>query len=267
MWGVGGRVGGNNECLESIPGWGKKYSIPSNPFPHPFLNGLKEVEQHRGESTPVWGRNLELPFTNAPYPTPHTLSNLMIADKAKLRRSLLQQRQALTPQEWRQKSDRLCTHLQSSPRFTTAKTILAYFSFRQEPDLSPLFTSGISEFSPNWGFPRCVGNHLVWHSWQPGNSLQTGAYGINEPHPNAPTLSPEVVDLILVPAVACDSRGYRLGYGGGYYDRLLAAPEWSSKPTIGIVFEFADVPQLPIESWDKPLGAVCTEAGLRVVKN
>ena len=246
---------------------GRKILHSLQPLSPPFPEWVERGRTTPGRINPGMGSQLGTPFPHTPYPTPHTLSNFMIADKAKLRRSLLQQRQALTPQEWRQKSDRLCTHLQSSPRFTTAKTILAYFSFRQEPDLSPLFTSGISEFSPNWGFPRCVGNHLVWHSWQPGNSLQTGAYGINEPHPNAPTLSPEVVDLILVPAVACDSRGYRLGYGGGYYDRLLAAPEWSSKPTIGIVFEFADVPQLPIESWDKPLGAVCTEAGLRVVKN
>ncbi|MDY6938874.1 MAG: 5-formyltetrahydrofolate cyclo-ligase [Cyanobacteriota bacterium] len=184
-------------------------------------------------------------------------------DKTKLRKSLLQQRQSLTPQEWRQKSDRLCTHLQSSPHFSTAKTILAYFSFRQEPDLGPL--SIHSHRSQNWGFPRCVGKHLVWHFWQPGDRLEKGAYGISEPHPDAPPVDPEAVDLILVPAVACDRLGYRLGYGGGYYDRLLDAPEWSSKSTIGIVFEFANLPQLPIEPWDKPLQAVCTESGINTI--
>ncbi|MHC5824929.1 MAG: 5-formyltetrahydrofolate cyclo-ligase, partial [Nostoc sp.] len=64
------------------------------------------------------------------------------------------------------------------------------------------------------------------------------------------------------PSVACDYQGYRLGYGGGYYDRLLSLPQWQTKPTIGIVFDFAYLSQIPIESWDKPLQAVCTETRL-----
>lgn len=163
-------------------------------------------------------------------------------------------------EEWRKKSDRICNQLQTSPLFASAQTILAYFSFRQEPDLNPLFTTT----SRRWGFPRCVGDRLSWHIWSPKDTqmLQRGAYGILEPHPTAPTLEPAEVDLILVPAVACDLRGYRLGYGGGYYDRLLSSAEWKTKSTIGIVFEFACLPQLPIDSWDKRLQAVCTESGL-----
>ncbi|MFQ4146755.1 5-formyltetrahydrofolate cyclo-ligase [Chlorogloeopsis sp. ULAP02] len=181
-------------------------------------------------------------------------------EKTQLRRSLLKKRQLMSVTEWKQKSDRICTHLLTSTLFTQAKTILAYFSFRQEPDLSFLFGN-----SKIWGFPRCVGDSLYWHIWTPKESLQIGAYGINEPHPHAPTIDSTEVDLILVPSVACDYQGYRLGYGGGYYDRLLAAPEWANKTTIGIVFDFAYLPQLPIESWDKPLGAVCTETGLKYI--
>lgn len=183
--------------------------------------------------------------------------------KAELRRSLLKARQSLPQEEWRHKSDRITSHLQTSPLFTSAQTILAYFSFRQEPDLSSLFT----DTSRRWGFPRCVGVCLSWHVCSPKDTqlLQKGAYGILEPHPDTPTVEPTEVDLILVPAIACDLRGYRLGYGGGYYDRLLSSSEWASKPTIGIVFEFAYLPQLPIDSWDKPLQAVCTETALRTL--
>ena len=164
-------------------------------------------------------------------------------------------------QEWQQKSDRICSHLQSSPLFTCAQTILAYFSFRQEPNLSPLFT----DTQHRWGFSRIENKSLVWHSWQPGDSLQTGAYGIYEPHPDSPTLQPHEVDLILVPAVGCDAQRYRLGYGGGFYDRLLSSQEWASKPTIGIVFEFAYLPQLPVDPWDKPLHSICTEERCQVI--
>src|SRR4028118_1127105 len=67
--------------------------------------------------------------------------------KTELRKSLLNTRKSLSAQEWRQKSASLCNHLQNSPLFTQAKTILAYFSCRQEPDLSPLFTSSMEESS------------------------------------------------------------------------------------------------------------------------
>ncbi len=65
-----------------------------------------------------------------------------------------------------------------------------------------------------------------------------------------------------MPAVACDIRGYRLGYGGGYYDRLLSQAEWQTIPTVGVVFEYARLPNLPRDHWDRPLAGVCSESGL-----
>ena len=70
------------------------------------------------------------------------------------------------------------------------------------------------------------------------------------------------VDLIIVPTVACDRAGYRLGYGGGYYDRLLTSPEWQDCPTVGIVFDFAYLESLPSDSWDIKLQYICTESHL-----
>ena len=176
-------------------------------------------------------------------------------DKAQLRQILLSKRKALPQADWREKSDRLCHVLQSLSLFQEAQTILAYWSFRQEPDLSPLFTVR------RWGFPRCVGQSLKWHRWTSQDSLQVGRYGIQEPHPDSPILSPTEVDLILVPAIACNYQGYRLGYGGGFYDRMLSSPEWLSIKTVGIVFDFAYLPELPVEPWDTKLHGVCTDAG------
>ena len=176
--------------------------------------------------------------------------------KTELRKSLLFIRKTLSPEAWREKSDRICNHLQNSPPFTQAKTILAYFSFRQEPDLSPLFTT-----AKTWGFPRCVGKELSWHIWQPGDTLHNGAYRILEPLPDAPKIDHSKVDLILIPAVGCDVCGYRLGYGGGYYDRMLSKAEWESKIAIGIIFEFSLLAKLPVDSWDQTLHGICTESG------
>ncbi|WP_245939891.1 5-formyltetrahydrofolate cyclo-ligase [Stenomitos frigidus] len=183
----------------------------------------------------------------------------VVMDKKALRKSLLQARQSIAPEIWQAKSSQLCDHLRSSALFTQAQTVLAYFSIRQEPDLSLLFPA-----SKTWGFPRCVGKRLTWHVWSPDGSLalQAGAYGIPEPCPDSPILEPDQVDLMLVPAIACDTGGYRLGYGGGFYDRLLASPVWAEKITIGIVFDSAYLSIVPEDAWDQPLTAVCTEKGL-----
>jgi len=184
-----------------------------------------------------------------------------LTNKTELRRALLKIRQDMPAAKWREKSNRICEILQSFDLFASSQTILAYFSFRQEPDISPLF----ADSSRRWGLPRCVGDSLSWHLWHPQEvgRLQIGSYGILEPCPTALLINPGEVDLMIVPSVACDYQRYRLGYGGGYYDRLLSLSEWASKPTIGITFEFAFIPQLPINSWDKPLQNVCTEIAVR----
>ncbi|MGF1499334.1 MAG: 5-formyltetrahydrofolate cyclo-ligase [Elainellaceae cyanobacterium] len=181
-------------------------------------------------------------------------------NKPELRRSLLKLRRTMPATEWREKSDRICHHLHQHSLVQTSHTILAYFSFRQEPDLSSL----VAQTEHRWGFPRTLGQSLAWHLWSPHTSppLQSGTFGILEPHPDCPVLTPEEVDLILVPAIACDFQGFRLGYGGGFYDRLLSQPNWANKPTIGIIFETLRLPTLPHDPWDLPLNAVCTEAGI-----
>lgn len=175
--------------------------------------------------------------------------------KQTLRSQLLGQRQALPAQVWQAQSDLLCERLSNYPEFAHAQTVLAYQSCRQEPNLNSLFIHN----NKQWGLPRCVDRDLLWYRWQPQQALVTGSYGILEPHPELPRLSPSEIDLILVPSIAIDRRGYRLGYGGGYYDRLRADPLWRKIPTIGIIFDFAYVEQLPIDTWDLPVDAVCTE--------
>lgn len=178
--------------------------------------------------------------------------------KATLRKKLLQQRKSLSFQLWRQQSDRLCEQLQSHDWFQEATTILGYFSFQQEPDISPLFAEKI------WGFPRCVEKSLFWQFWRPGDALEKGKYGILTPSIKAREVSCDQVDLILVPAVACDYRGYRLGYGGGFYDRMFSQPQWQLVRAIAIVFDFAYLPELPVDVWDQKLPGVCTESLIKI---
>jgi 5-formyltetrahydrofolate cyclo-ligase len=225
-----------------------------NPLPENFQNRLKFLVFKR----------LPRIMSNSMVQRKAVMDEILLSDKARLRRSLLQARQTLTVETWRTNSDRLCEHLAMSPLFEQAQTVLAYFGVRQEPELSLLFS-----LDKTWGFPRCVGKSLTWHHWSPQSSLplQLGAYGIPEPDPACLPIAVEQVDLLLVPAIACDRRGYRLGYGGGFYDRLLSAMEWADIPTIGIMFDFGKVSVLPNDSWDRPLSAICTESGFYWAEN
>lgn len=194
--------------------------------------------------------------------SPAAESNPNRAAKAALRQRLIQARQRIPAQVWRQKSDRICQNLAQWDYLQRCRVILAYTSFRNEPDLSSLWQA---PGYPYWGLPRCLErNNLAWHYWHPQGDwpLHKGSYGVLEPHPQSPQVDANLVDLILIPAVACDVRGFRLGYGAGYYDRLLSKSPWRQVPTVGIVFEYARLPQLPHDVWDRPLRGVCTESGL-----
>jgi 5-formyltetrahydrofolate cyclo-ligase len=180
------------------------------------------------------------------------------AAKKQLRQQLLTARQALNGETWQKMSQKLCDQLSHLTSFQQARTILAYSSTHQEPDLRYLLAQP-SHHQHCWGLPRCVGKSLVWHRWQPQEKLIKGAFNLLEPPSSAPMINAAEADLILVPAVAVDKRGYRLGYGGGFYDRMLAAPPWQGIRTIGIVFDFAYLSALPVEPWDLPLDEICTE--------
>jgi 5-formyltetrahydrofolate cyclo-ligase len=182
-----------------------------------------------------------------------------MSSKAALRRSLIKQRLAVPPDLYQQRSGLICQHLQDFLARHRAKTVLAYCPHRQEPDIRALFAD------PNyqWGLPRCLPDQqLSWHQWQPSQYLISNTYGISEPSIDAPEISLQAEMILLIPAVGFDSQGYRLGYGGGYFDRLLATqPQITA---IGVAFDFALIPELPIDHWDIPLMRIYTESGMVV---
>ncbi|HET7462921.1 MAG TPA: 5-formyltetrahydrofolate cyclo-ligase, partial [Longimicrobium sp.] len=88
--------------------------------------------------------------------------------------------------------------------------------------------------------------------------LRTGNYGIREPAPDLPCVDPAEVDAALVPGLAWDRAGNRLGRGAGYYDRMFARPDWRGF-RCGIFFAAQEADAIPAEAWDLPLDAVVTE--------
>ena len=101
------------------------------------------------------------------------------------------------------------------------------------------------------------GQPLTMRAWAWGEPLNAGVWGIREPKPEAPEVEP---DMLLVPLLAFDRAGYRLGYGGGYYDRTIGRLR-ADKPVtaVGIGFAAQEVPQVPISPRDARLDLVLTE--------
>jgi 5-formyltetrahydrofolate cyclo-ligase len=101
------------------------------------------------------------------------------------------------------------------------------------------------------------GEPLVFRRWSPGDDMASGPFGVQEPLPSAREVVP---DILLVPLLAFDRRGYRLGYGGGFFDRTLARLRANGRPVaVGIAFAGQEVDAVPVAAYDQPLNWIVTE--------
>lgn len=140
--------------------------------------------------------------------------------------------------------------------FMKGAVIAGYAAVRGEADPFPLMAA-LANQGHDLCLPQTQDDALVFRAWKPGDPLVVGRFNIPEPDAKARERRP---DLVLVPVLAFDCHGYRLGYGGGFYDRYLA--QHRAKRTIraiGIAFAGQEVEELPREATDQPLDAVVTE--------
>jgi 5,10-methenyltetrahydrofolate synthetase len=141
---------------------------------------------------------------------------------------------------------------------TMPVTRLAFFwPIKGEPNLAPLVTTWLAENTLRQaGLPVVVGDGLEFAPWTPKTPMEPGEYGIQVPATKQ-RMKPQ---LVLIPCLGIDENRYRLGYGGGYYDRTLART--SPRPvTVGIAFDCARVSSIKPKPHDIRLDLALTEAG------
>ncbi|HTU59997.1 MAG TPA: 5-formyltetrahydrofolate cyclo-ligase, partial [Polyangiales bacterium] len=145
--------------------------------------------------------------------------------------------------------------------YVGAQTIVGFSAIQKEIDPAALL-AGARASGKRVGLPRVVEQVLELHEFRDVSELQEGSFGVLEPAADAPVIAPAEVDLVIVPGLAFDARGHRLGYGRAFYDRLL--PGMSKAFRLGFAYDFQVVMELPNDVHDIPMHAVATD--LRVMR-
>jgi 5-formyltetrahydrofolate cyclo-ligase len=143
---------------------------------------------------------------------------------------------------------------------TSGATVSGFAAIRDEINPAPLMAWLHAEgFRLALPVMQAKGQPLLMRAWTPGDALNAATWGIAEPLDDKPEVEP---DVVLVPLLAFDSRGHRLGYGGGFFDRTLARLR-KQKPivAVGIAYDEQKVDAVPFESYDERLDWVLTPSG------
>jgi len=170
-------------------------------------------------------------------------------EKESLRKRLRAERAAIAPAELRAASEACCRH--AAPLVSRANVVAFYAATRGEIDPAEL-ASGVGRAV----WPRIDGATLSFHE----GPLEPGRFGIPAPRSDAPAAAPEQIDLVLVPGLAFDRSGHRLGYGRGYYDAALAAAPRALR--VGLCHAFQLVDRLPVRAGDEPVDYLVTPDGV-----
>lgn len=138
--------------------------------------------------------------------------------------------------------------------------VAAYWRIRDELDCQPILIK-LMDSNQSVVLPVVTGpgEPLDLRIWEQGASLYESGFGTLAPAELAPRAEP---DIVIMPLLGFDSRGTRLGYGGGYYDRTLARMKKKPK-LVGLAFAVQEFDRIPREAHDVPLDAIVTEAGVR----
>lgn len=193
--------------------------------------------------------------------SPTTPADPIRLAKRELRDHCRRRRDSLGEIHRSQASERIVSALARWSPLLSARVAFIYLPMPGEVDVQPLMS-----LLPHvrWAIPRLVREpvrRLAFHVYEPGRLIQH-RYGMLEPDPTLPEVAMEEANVIIVPGLGYTRRGHRLGYGGGYYDRLLAA--CGPALTVGVCFEALLLEDMPLTAHDLAVEYLVTEdAGIR----
>ena len=177
--------------------------------------------------------------------------------KKEIRQKMLAKRRALSASEIDEKSRTLRDQIVSLPAYQKAKRIMAYLSMKGEADLDPLIRQALADGKEIY-IPVCLPEKQM----EAGRLLsmdhfKKGPYGLRDLPDGYAVISPEELDLVLVPGVACTKEGIRLGMGAGYYDRYLSHVPFEKR--VVTLWDFQVIADIPFEPFDQKMAQIVTE--------
>lgn len=173
-------------------------------------------------------------------------------DKTTLRKQIREKKQAMTLQEIETASEKLGTLFFQSELYQNAKTIYGYLPYNQEVRTTPMLEQALRD-GKRVAVPKVYGDEMKFIYLTDLSKVEKGYAGIPEPIENEP-VADDPTALVLMPGLAFDKEGHRIGYGGGFYDKFLA--QEPNHPTLALCYEFQMVSQLPTEEFDIPVDVV-----------
>ena len=173
-------------------------------------------------------------------------------DKKALRRRIRERKAAMTPEEIESRSEKLTKQFLASDAYRRAETIYGYLPYNQEVRTLPILEQALRD-GKKVAVPKCYGREMKFSVLSDLTQVKPGYAGIPEPLADGPE-GDDPHALVLVPGLAFDARGHRIGYGGGFYDKFLAAePE---HPTLALCYDFQMLEHLETEEFDIPVDCV-----------
>ena len=173
-------------------------------------------------------------------------------DKKELRRTIRERKRAMTEEEIVSRSEKLGQLFAQSEAYKAAKTIYGYLPYNQEVRTVPMLEQALRD-GKRVAVPKVYGDEMKFLYLDDLSQVEKGYAGIPEPIADDP-LADDDTALVLMPGLAFDPAGHRIGYGGGFYDKFLAAEP--NHPTLALCYEFQMLPELHTEEHDIPVNTV-----------
>ena len=185
---------------------------------------------------------------------------MVILDKKVMRKEMLENRSKLTKKEIREKSNKIKEKLMRLEKFKEAQVIFSFISFGDEVDTHEIIKESL-KLGKRVGVPVTIPEGrklLVSELYDFDKELELGYYDILAPKEEyIREIHPKEIDVVLVPGVVFTPAGYRIGYGGGYYDRFFSKNKDVYK--IGLCFDMQIADEIPIDLYDIPVDIIITE--------
>ena len=173
-------------------------------------------------------------------------------NKQELRRTIRERKRAMTEEEIVERSNALAEKFYNSPAYQAASTIYGYLPYNQEVRTVPMLQRALDD-GKRVAVPKVYGEEMRFIYLDDLTQVSKGYAGIPEPIADAPVAEDKQA-LVLMPGLAFDPQGHRIGYGGGFYDRFLA--QEPHHPTLALCYEFQMQAHLDTEEFDIPVDTV-----------